>query len=102
MPPLNYSPEVYEMLEDFQFQITNKDGRGRRVYLDATNTTLPDGTKTTLPAIGSSWDADYSYCTCKSITIKYIANNDNCPVKYICEYDGMPYLDALTSPTECP
>jgi hypothetical protein len=80
---------VVKLMEGWSFETALGVGAtGTRTYIDAF--AKPNETPEDLPLIGQSWDSTYTLCTLKKIKVEYIANNPNCPQKYICSYDSSP------------
>lgn len=85
---------VYALVEQWRFSVSAENISGTRVYIGS-DVEIPDAELTTLPKIGDEWDADYDYVTLKTIDVSYVGDNDNCPKKYICNYDGRPYEQTM-------
>jgi hypothetical protein len=89
---------VYPLVSQWHFLVTQDSVSGVRVYLDGSAGL--NVTQVELPKIGEQWDDDYQYVTCKSVDTSYLNDNDNCPKKYICAYDGVPFTQTAISGNE--
>lgn len=92
MATLGDSIDVYALVQQWSMTISAESIEGTRVYMEDVGQSMPDGSsKTTLPKLGDSWDSDYLNLTLKTITVTYILDNDNCPRKFVCNYNGVPF-----------
>uniref|UniRef100_A0A6H1ZXT0 Uncharacterized protein n=1 Tax=viral metagenome TaxID=1070528 RepID=A0A6H1ZXT0_9ZZZZ len=90
MPVIGDGIQVYSLVEQWRFFVSASSVTGTRVYLDESAALPAPATLTMLPNIGDTWDDDYTNVTLKTIDISYVDNNDNCPKKYVCNYDSVP------------
>jgi hypothetical protein len=92
---------VYPLVSQWHFNSSVDSLSGTRVYLDGSAKSILNGiTQVELPRLGDEWDDDYPNITCKSIDTTYLNDNDNCPKKFICAYDGIPYTQTAVSGNE--
>lgn len=93
MSSIGDSIQVYPLMENWSFNITQSGITGKRTYLECADG-LTGVTAEALPTIGTKWDDDYPTCTCKSIDVTYVQNNENCGRKYVCSYDSSAFVQS--------
>lgn len=83
-------PNVIPLVKDWRFETQVGLIVGQKVFVDA-SANPSDSTITTLPYVGQSWDGSYTNVLCKKISEEYLAERPNCPKKYVCTYDSVPF-----------
>jgi hypothetical protein len=82
---------AYTLVSNWRFTTTASGISGTREYIESADMTSVTGaTASVVPKIGDAWDTTYTAVTCKSIEIRYLGDNENCPKIYVCSYDDTP------------